>query len=170
MPSAKVLENKQQKVKVLEEKLSKAKMIIFTDYRGITVEDDMSLRKKLREAGNECLVIKNTIIKLAAKEVGIEGLDDILEGPTAVILGYDDYVAPAKAAYEYSKDHEFYKLKGGVMDGKMIGEAEVMKLAKLPSKETLLSMLASALIGNIRNLAVVLDQTAKKREEEAVTA
>lgn len=168
MPSAKVLETKQQKVKVLAEKLSKAKMTVFTDYRGITVEDDMELRKNLRASGNECVVIKNTIIKLAAKEANIEVLDNMLEGPTAVILGYDDYVAPAKAAYEYSKTHEFYKLKGGIMDGKMLGEAEVMKLAKLPSRETLLSMLASALIGNIRNLAVVLDQTAKKKEEAAI--
>ena len=168
MPSAKVLEKKQEKVKILADKLSKAKMTLFTEYRGITVEDDMLLRKKLRESGNECVVIKNTIIKLAAKEAKIEGIDSMLEGPTAVILGYDDYVAPAKAAYEYAKTHEFYKLKGGVMDGKMLGEVEVMKLAKLPSRETLLSMLASALIGNIRNLAVVLDQTAKQKEEAVV--
>ena len=168
MPNAKVLESKQEKVKILAEKLSKSKMTIFTDYRGITVEDDMALRKSLRESGNECVVIKNTIIKLAAKEAKIEGLDAMLEGPTAVILGYDDYVAPAKAAYEYSKTHEFYKLKGGVMDGKMLDQEEVMKLAKLPSRDTLLSMLASALIGNIRNLAVVLDQTAKKKEEAVV--
>lgn len=165
MPNEKVLEIKKAKVKELAEKLSKAKMTIFTEYRGITVEDDMNLRKTLREGGNECLVIKNSIINLATKQINIEGLDSILKGPTAVVLGYEDYTEAIKAVYEYSKNHEFYKLKGGIIDGKIIEEAELIKLAKLPSKDTLLSMLASALIGNIRNLAVVLDQTVKQKEE-----
>ena len=82
-------------------------------------------------------------------------------------LGYDDYIAPAKVVNNYAKDSDFYKIKAGVMDQKMIDVAEVKKLATLPSKETLYAMLASALLGNIRNLAVVLDQTRQKKEENA---
>ena len=103
----------------------------------------------------------------AAKEAGIEGLDTVLEGPTSVAIGYDDYIAPAKVVNNYAKDSDFYKIKAGVMDQKMIDVAEVKKLATLPSKETLYAMLASALLGNIRNLAVVLDQTRQKKEENA---
>lgn len=170
MPSAKVLEKKQAQVKSLAEKLSKAKMTVFTDYRGITVEDDMNLRKNLREAGCECSVIKNTIIKLAAKEANIEMEDSLLEGPTAVILSYDDVVTPAKIAYEYAKNNEFYTFKGGIMEQKVVDANEVNKLAKLPSRETLLTMLASGLLGNIRNLAVVLNEVSKAKSEEPVSA
>ena len=170
MPSAKILEKKQAQVKEVAEKLAKSKMTVFTDYRGITVEDDMNLRKKLREAGCESAVIKNTILKLAAKEAGIEINDAVFEGPTSVIFSYEDVVAPAKVAYEYAKDHDFYEFKGGVMEQKEVGKDEIMKLAKLPSKETLLTMLASALLGNIRNLAVVLNEVSKQKSEEPVNA
>jgi len=141
-------------------------MIVLTEYRGINVEDDTKLRKTIREEGNDYLVVKNSTISYAAKEAGIEGLDK-LEGPTAVVIGYEDYVAPAKAVNDYAKDHDFYNIKLGVMDGKVIDEAEVKKLATLPSKEQLYAMLASALLGNIRNLAVVLNQVKEKQEENA---
>ena len=166
MPSEKALTKKKEKVQELSEKFKKAKMIVFTEYRGISVEDDTKLRATLRESGNEYSVVKNSTILYAAKEAGIEGLDT-LEGPTAVVIGYDDYVAPAKAVNDYAKDHEFYTIKLGVMDGKLIDTAEVKKLASLPSKDTLYSMLASALLGNIRNLAVVLDQAREKQAENA---
>ncbi len=166
MPSEKILNIKKEKVAELSEKFKKAKMIVLTEYRGINVEDDTKLRKTIREEGNDYLVVKNSTISYAAKEAGIEGLDK-LEGPTAVVIGYEDYVAPAKAVNDYAKDHDFYNIKLGVMDGKVIDEAEVKKLATLPSKEQLYAMLASALLGNIRNLAVVLNQVKEKQEENA---
>ena len=167
MPSSKVLEQKKAQVADLSDKMGRAAFGVLVKYQGITVEDDMNLRKKLRDAGCECAVIKNTILKLAAKEAGIEINEDTFEGPTSVIFSYDDVVAPAKVAYEYAKDHEFYKFKGGVMEQKEVSKEEMMKLAKLPSKETLLTMLASALLGNIRNLAVVVNEVAKQKEETA---
>lgn len=167
MPSEKILKQKQEKAALLAEKLKKAKMVIFTEYRGISVSDDTKLRNTLRSENNECMVVKNSVINHAANDVGIEGLDKILEGPTAVIIGYDDYVSSAKAVNEYAKTHDFYKFKAGIMDGKVISSDEVKKLANLPSKETLYAMVASALIGNIRNLAVVLDQTREKQEANA---
>lgn len=166
MASTKVLEAKQAQVKELAKKISEAKMVFFVDYKGITVDEDKNLRKAYREAGNECIVIKNSLIKLACKEAGVEGLDDVLQGPTAVVIGYDEYTTGPKAAHDFAKTHDFYKFKAGIMDGKAVSVEQVEKLAKLPSKEVLLTQLASALIGNIRNLAVVLDQVAKKDEEK----
>lgn len=166
MPSEKILNQKKEKVAELSEKFKKAKMIVLTEYRGINVEDDTKLRASLREAGNDYIVVKNSTISYAAQAAGIEGLEK-LEGPTAVVIGYDDYVAPAKGVYDYAKDHDFYQIKQGVMDGKIIDANEVKKLASLPSKETLYAMLASALLGNIRNLAVVLNQVKEKQEENA---
>ena len=169
VPSAKVLEAKKAQVKELAEKLQAAKMVFFVDYKGITVDEDKEIRKAYRESGNECMVVKNSLIKLACKEANIEGLDAVLEGPTAVVIGTEEYTTGPKVAYEFAKTHDFYKFKAGIMDGKAVSVDEVNKLAKLPSKEVLLTQLASALIGNIRNLAVVLDQVAKKNEE-AVSA
>ena len=166
MPSEKILNQKKAKVEELSEKFKKAKMIILTEYRGISVEDDTKLRAQFRADGNEYCVVKNSTIQYAAKAAGIEGIDT-LEGPTAVVIGYDDYVAPAKVANDFAKDHDFYTIKLGVMDGKIIDVNEVKKLASLPTKDTLYSMLASALLGNIRNLAVVLDQAREKQAENA---
>lgn len=167
MPSQKVLDAKKAKVEELAEKFKKAKMIILTEYRGISVLDDTKLRATLREAGCEYMVVKNSTITYALKDAKIEGFDTTLEGPTAVVVSYDDYVAPAKAINDYAKNNDFYKIKLGAMDGKVIDVAEVKKLANLPSKDTLYAMLASALLGNIRNLAVVLDQVREKQEENA---
>lgn len=166
MPSEKILNQKKAKVEELSEKFKKAKMIVLTEYRGISVSDDTKLRAQVRENGDEYSVVKNSTILYALKAAGIEGLET-LEGPTAVVIGYEDYVAPAKVVNDYAKDHEFYTIKAGVMDGKVIDVAEVKKLASLPSKDTLYSMLASALLGNIRNLAVVLDQAREKQAENA---
>lgn len=164
MPSKKILERKQEQVTTLADKFRKAKMIILADYKGINVEDVSNLRNSLRKDNNDYVVVKNSTIGYAAKEANIEGLDTFLEGPTAVVIGYDDYIAPAKTVNDYTKGHDFYKIKAGVMDSKVISGAEVKKLANLPSKETLYAMVASALLGNIRNLAVVLDQTREKKE------
>ena len=166
MPSAKILEAKKAQVKELAEKIANAKMTFFVDYKGITVDEDKDIRKAYREAGNECMVIKNSLIKLACKEANIEGLDEVLEGPTAVVIGNEEYTTGPKIAYDFAKTHDFYKFKAGIMDGKAVDAEKVNKLANIPSREVLLTQLASALIGNIRNLAVVLDQVAKKNEEQ----
>ncbi|MBQ9267144.1 MAG: 50S ribosomal protein L10 [Clostridia bacterium] len=167
MPNAKVLAQKQNDVAALKEKFEKSKLVILTDYRGINVADITKIRADLRNANCEYQVAKNSTLKFAAKEANLEGLTEILEGPTAVTFSYEDYVEPAKVLYNYAKDSEFYKIKGGVMDGKIISVDEVLKLAKLPSREMLLTQLATALLANIRNLAVVLDQTREKLEENA---
>ena len=165
MASEQILNQKKEEVKQLAEKMKEAKLILLTDYRGITVSDDTTLRKDLRNANASCNIIKNNITRRALKEAGIEGLEDELVGPTAVILSNEDYLAPAKVIYKFSKANEFYKIKGGVIEGKVMKPEEIITIAKLPSRETLLSMLAGALLGNISKVAVALDQVRVKKEE-----
>ncbi len=141
-----------------------AKIILLTDYRGINVADVTELRAELRKSNSEYRVIKNNITRRALAEAGIEGLENLLEGPTAVIMNNEDYLETAKAIYNYSKENDFYKIKGGVIDGKVMTAEEIIALAKLPSRDTLLSMLAGALLGNISKLAVALDQVRVQKE------
>ena len=165
MASEKILNQKKEEVKKLAEEMKEAKLILLTDYRGINVADDTVLRKDLRNTNATYTIIKNNITRRALAECGIEGLEDKLEGPTAVVMSKEDYLEPSKIIYKYSKDNDFYKIKGGVIDGKVMTTEEIITLAKLPSRETLLSMLAGALLGNISKIAVALNEVKKQKEE-----
>ena len=167
MASEKILNQKKEEVKKLAEEMKESKLILLTDYRGINVADDTVLRKDLRNANATYTIIKNNITRRALAECGIEGLEEKLEGPTAVVMSKEDYLEPSKVIYKYSKDNDFYKIKGGVIDGKVMTAEEIITLAKLPSRETLLSMLAGALLGNISKVAVALDQVRIKKEAGA---
>ncbi len=165
MASEKILNQKKEEVSKLAEQMKEAKLILLTDYRGINVTDDTTLRKDLRNVGAKYSIIKNNITRRALAECGIEGLEEKLEGPTAVVMSSEDYLEPSKVIYNFSKDNEYYTIKGGVVDGKVMTAEEIITLAKLPSRETLLSMLAGALLGNISKIAVALDQVRKQKEE-----
>ena len=165
MASEKIINQKKEEVSNLAAKMKEAKLVLLTDYRGINVSDVTELRKNLRNVNGSYSVIKNNITRRALAEAGIEGLDDKLVGPTAVIMSNEDYLEPAKAIYEFTKANDFYKIKGGVIEGKVMTAEEIITLAKLPSKETLLSMLAGALLGNISKFAVALDQVRIQKEE-----
>ena len=165
MASEKVIAQKQEEVTKLAEKMKSAKLILLTDYRGITVTDVTNLRADLRKSNTEYSVIKNNITRRALQEAGIEGLDEQLVGPTAVILNTEDYLPAIKAIYKFVKNNEFYKIKGGIIDGKLVSVEEIKTLAKLPSREELLSKLAGGLLGTIAKLAVGLDQVRIKKEE-----
>lgn len=166
MPNANVLAKKQSDVKSLKEKFSKAKLVILVDYRGINVTDVTNIRAELRKDENtEYVVAKNSTLKFAVKGTEYEGISEKLEGPTAVVFSDEDYVGPAKILYDFAKKNDFYKIKGGIMDGKVIEAEEIIKLAKLPSREMLLTQVATALLANIRNVAVVLDQLRMQKEE-----
>lgn len=167
MANQKVIEQKKEEVQKLAEKLKNAKFVLLADYRGINVHDVTELRTYLRNAESEYCVIKNNIIKRALHEAGIEGLDEVLVGPTAVVIDNADYSAPAKTIYKYSKDNEFYKIKGGILEGKVVSTEEIIELAKLPSREELLSKLAGSLLGTITKLAIGLDQVVKQKENVA---
>ena len=170
MASEKILNQKKEEVSKLAAEMKEAKIILLTDYRGINVTDVTNLRTDLRNVNAKYAVIKNNITRRALAECGIEGLEDKLVGPTAVIMSNEDYLEPAKAIYNFSKDNDYYKIKGGVIEGKVMTAEEIITLAKLPSRETLLSMLAGALLGNISKVAVALDQVRIKKEAGAESA
>ncbi len=129
------------------------------------VEEVSKLGEKLRETNSEYKVIKNNIIKRALNVNGENGLDEVLSGPTALIVAEEDYLTPLKAIYKFAKDNEFYKIKGGIVEGKVLSVEELITLAKLPSRQELLGMLAGALLGNISKVAVALDQVRIQKEE-----
>ena len=164
MASENSINTKKEQVSELASKIKEAKLILLTDYRGINVEDVTSLRNDLRNAKAVYKVIKNNITKRALQEAGIDGLEDQLEGPTAVIMTNEDYLEPTKAIYNFTKGHDFYKIKGGVVEGKVMTAEEIITLAKLPSRDDLLSMLAGALLGTITKFAVAIDQVRIQKE------
>ena len=164
MASKTIIKQKEEIVNKLAEELKDAKLILLADYRGITVEDVTKLRKEVRETNAEYKVIKNNIVKRALDANGESGLDDLLEGPTAIITSKEDYLAPAKAIYNFTKDHDFYKIKGGIIEGKVMTAEEIITLAKLPSRQELLAKLAGSLLGTISKLAVALDAVKSQKE------
>ena len=164
MASEKVLKQKEEAVNSLAAELKDASLVLLVDYRGITVEDATKLRKEVREANAEYKVIKNNIIKRALNENGENALDSLLEGPTALITSKEDYLAPTKAIYNFAKNNDFYKIKGGIIEGKVMTADEIITIAKLPSRQELLAKLAGALLGNITKLAVALDQVRAQKE------
>ena len=167
MASEKVIKQKEEVVKNLAERLKSAKVIILTDYRGISVDDVTKLRSDLRNANAEYKVIKNNIIKRALDMNGESGLDELLAGPTAILMGDEDYLEPSKVIYKFAKDNDFYKIKGGIIDGKVVTAEEIVTLAKLPSKQELVAKLAGCLLANISKLAVALDQVKVQKEAQA---
>ena len=142
MPSAKVLEEKKAKVAALKERIGAAVAGIVVDYKGITVEDDTKLRKELREAGVHYTVAKNTLIRLAIDGTALSAMDDQLNGTTAIATSSEDYVAAARILSKFAETHENFTVKTGFIDGEIISLEKIEELAKLPSKEQLLTNVA----------------------------
>ena len=156
MPSAKALEAKKAQVADVIEILKAAQTGVLVDYRGLSVEEATDLRNKLRAAGCKYFVIKNTLLRLATKETGLEGLDEVLHGPTAVAVSDTDPVAPAKVMAEYAKGNDKLEIKSGFMDGAVMSLDEVNKLAATPNMETLIATMMGSLNAPISNLARLL--------------
>ena len=156
MPSQKILDEKKQIVSALSEQLKTAVSGVFVDYCGLTVEQDTKLRNKLREAGVEYKVIKNTLTRFAAKEVGFDELDPILNGPTSLAISMTDEVAPAKVIADFAKDNEQLEIKAGFLDGKVLALEEIKKLAATPNRETLLAKMLGSMNAPISNLVRTL--------------
>ena len=164
MANEKTIAQKQAKVEELANELKDAKVVLLADYRGINVADVTSLRAELRKVNAEYKVIKNNIVKRALDANGESELDEALEGPVAIVIGKEDYLEPSKVIYNFTKTHDFYKIKGGIIEGKVMTAEEIITLAKLPSRQELLAKLAGALLGNITKLAVALDQVKVQKE------
>ena len=152
MPSVKNIDS----VKELTVKLDKAKAVYFTDYLGLDVVSVTKLRKSFVDKDVEFTVAKNTLIKLAAKELGISGVDEFLKGPTALAFSYDEPTDPAKVIKEFLKDFDKPSVKGMIFDGEIFASDQFDKVASLPSKEQLLSKLVGMLNSPMSKLSSTL--------------
>jgi len=150
-------EKKQQVVAELHEKLSRAKAVFLADFRGMSVGKATSLREELRKASVEYKVVKNTLLELAARETDKESLSANYVGPTAIALSYDDPVSAAKVLSRFAKEQQaIFKLKAGILSGKVISVADIQALADLPSREVLLAKLLGSMQAPTANFVGVL--------------
>lgn len=164
MPSEKALAEKKAIVEALSKKMSNSAAGVLVDYKGITVADDTKLRKELREAGVEYMVVKNTMLRFAAEANGYGEMSPYLNGTSAIAFSETDPVAAAKILTKYADASKGkFTVKAGFVDGGFIDAQKVSELGKLPSKEQLLAQLLSVLNGNLRGLACALNEIAEKK-------
>ena len=162
-----IIAKKAQQVSEVSEQFKNATSVVVVDYLGITVEQATNLRTELRNAGVQFAVVKNSILSRAAKEAGLEGMDDIFKGPSAVAFSNEDVVAPAKILADFAKKVEALEIKAGVIEGKVSSKEEIEALAKLPNREGLLSMLLSVLQAPVRNTALAFKAVADQKDGAA---
>ena len=156
------VELKQPVVQAIAEDIKDAASVVLVDYRGLTVAEDTALRKQLREAGVIYKVCKNTMMKRAFEGTDFAALDEHLEGPSAIAISKDDATAPARILCKFAKNAKALELKAGVVEGTLYDVDALNELAKIPSREELLSKLLGSLQSPITNLARVLNQIAEK--------
>ncbi len=158
------LEAKKVLVEEIKEKINKAVSLTFVDYRGLTVEEDTKMRADLRKAGVEYKVYKNRLLLKALEELGMTGYADILEGTTAVAFGMHDEVSAPKILVDTADKTKKMQIKGGILNGARVDAKMVETLAKIPSKEVLISKLLYLLQSPVRSVAIALNAIAEKKE------
>ncbi len=163
MPNAKVLSEKKAVVAALEEKLKSAASGVLVDYKGITVAEDTELREELRKNGVDYGVVKNTLVRFALDDAGLNELDEVLHGTTALAVSAEDPIAPMRVINKFSKkfNGEKFIIKAGFMDGKVLPINDIMALADLPSKEVLLAQMMGTMLAPITKLAIVIKAIAE---------
>ncbi len=162
-----IIAKKQEQVNLVTEQFKNAASVVVVDYLGLTVEQVTDLRNQLREAGVQFAVVKNSILSRAAQAAGLEGMDDIFKGPSAVAFSNEDVVAPAKILADFAKKADALEIKAGVVEGKVSSKEAIEELAKLPNREGLLSMLLSVLQAPVRNTALAFKAVADQKETAA---
>ena len=171
MPNAKVLSEKQAIVADLTNKLQNAAAGVLVDYKGITVAEDTALRAELRKNDVEYAVVKNTLLRFAVNNCGMNELDDLLNGTTSLAICHDDPVAPARVVNDFAKKIDGrFEIKGGFMDGKAMPLNEVMALAEIPPLPVLQAQVLGTMLAPISGLACVLKQIAEKQGAPAEEA
>ena len=156
------VELKQPIVQEISENVKDAQSVVVVDYRGLTVDQDTKLRKELREAGVTYKVYKNTMMNFAFKGTDFESLAPVLEGPSAIAIAKDDATAPARIVAKFAENAPALEIKAGVVEGTFY-DAEGMKaIAKIPSRNELLSRLLGSLQSPMANFARVINQIAEK--------
>lgn len=166
---------KEEKVKEITDIVSKAKVAIVSDYKGLSVAEITDLRRRLQQEKGDFTVIKNTLAKIAIKGTDYEGLDEFLTGPSAIALGFEDQVSPAKVITKFIKEKKKTEIKGGIIDGKVLTANDVKDLANLPSREELYAKMlgcvnspAQGIVGSINavmsGLVRAVDEVRKQKE------
>ena len=170
MPNAKVLEGKKAVVEALTGKMQEATSVVFVDYKGINVAQDTDLRKQFREAGVEYAIVKNTLTRFAAKNVGYD-FDEVLNGTTAMASTTGDPIAPARIVCEFAKKNKgVLTIKGGVVEGSVLTADQLHGFGELPSKNALVAQVLGTFLAPISSLAFVLDQIREQKEGGAPAA
>jgi large subunit ribosomal protein L10 len=165
------IEMKAKQVEEIREKIEKAQSVVVFDYRGLTVEEVTNLRKEMRGANVEYVVLKNGMVERAAALVGIDAsLNEHLKGPSAFAFGYDDPVAPARILRDTIKKVKKCEIKGGLINGTVADAAAMEKLADLPSREQLIARLLGSMMSPVSGFVIALDQIAKKMGGSAQAA
>ncbi|MBF0714903.1 50S ribosomal protein L10 [Gemelliphila palaticanis] len=163
---SKAIEKKQELVNQIAEEIKASSSIVIADYRGLNVAEVTELRNNMRNEGLTFKVYKNSLVRRAMEQAGIEGLDEVLTGPNAIAFSIEDVVAPARVLNDFAKTHENLELKAGVIEGKVASLEEVKAIATLPNKEGLLSMLLSVLTAPMRNTALAVKAVAEQKAEQ----
>lgn len=166
LASAIVLESKKQAVAALAEELKGSCAGVLVEYSGVTVADDTALRAELRKDEVNYKVVKNSILKRAAAEAGLDGLDDVLNGTTALALSVEDPVAPARILKKFADTHKDFNIKAGFMDGAVVDLETINNLATLPPKDILLATVCNAFNAPIAAFARVIQAVVDKSGEE----
>ena len=165
MANQKILDKKQKIIDEIAEKTKNASATVLFEYQGLTVDETNELRRNLRESESELKIYKNTLVKRAFDTLKID-LNEDLKGPKAIAFG-TDAIAPVKVLYDFAKKHPALVVKVGLIDGEKTDEAKLSELSKLPSRDGLLTMLASGLIYPLKSLSICLDlyrQDLEKKE------
>lgn len=160
------VEEKKKIVEEIKDRFDRAVSAVFIDYRGLTVAEVTELRNKYREAGIEYKVLKNTLIGRAIDGKGLDGVNEFLEGPTAVAFSYDDEIAPAKITYDFIKQVNKMEIKCGVFNNEFTPKDEVIVLASLPSRDELLAKAVGSIKSPIMNLVYTLNAIKEQKEKE----
>lgn len=163
MASAKILENKKAIVSEIQEKIKQSESVIVFTYQGLNVSDLSALRRNLRSTDSEVKVYKNTLVRIALKDMNLD-LDEFLEGPNAILFG-KDLLEPIKVISEFAKEHENANIRVGIISGAKAGLEEIKEYASIPSREGLLTMLAGGMIQYVKDLSISLNLYAEQLEK-----
>ena len=163
---SKNLEIKKEAVAQIREKLEKAHSFVMIDYRGMTVAEVTDLRNQFRKSGCEYAVLKNTLVKLALKELNIEGFDSYLNGPTAIAFGMEDAVSPAKVVKEFIEKSKKGTIKCGFVDGQALDVKGVEALASIPSREVLIAKVMGSMMSAVSKFVYLVEAIRKKQAGE----
>ncbi|MDI9470944.1 MAG: 50S ribosomal protein L10 [Bacillota bacterium] len=165
MASQAILERKVAQAAALCDEIKSAQTLVVADHRGLTVAQDTEMRAELRKAGVVYRVVKNSLLQRAARDAGLDNMDDLFIGPSAIAYSVDDPIAPAKVIKQFADRFQAFQIKGGATEGRRVELERILQLATIPPVEVLHAQLVGGLVSPIAGLAMLLDAIREKAEE-----